>query len=59
MLSKEAWLQSQKRGLFYYQMSKQSVKDVVSLSVKDKDITSYQLLLTKQDRACKLKYFLL
>ena len=36
-----------KRGLFDYQMSKQPFKNVVSMLIKDKDITSYQLLLTK------------
>ena len=41
-------------------MSKQPLKDLVSISVKEKDITSYQLLLIKQDRVlCKLKYLLL
>ena len=32
-----------------YQMSKQLLKNVVSMLIKDKDVTSYQLLL-KQDR---------
>ena len=36
-----------KRGLFDYQMSKQPLKNVVSMLIKDKDITSYQLI--KQD----------
>ena len=41
-------------------MSKQPLKDLVSISVKEKDITSHQLLLVKQDRVlCKLKYLLL
>ena len=43
-----------KRGLFDYQMSKQPLKNVVSMLIKDKDITSYQLLLTKQDRVLVL-----
>ena len=30
-------------------MSKQPLKNVVSMLIKDKDITSYQLLLIKQD----------
>ena len=47
LLSKKAWLQSQlknlqKYGLFDYQMSKQPLKNVVSMLIKDKDITSYQ-----------------
>ena len=33
-----------KRGLFDYQMSKQPLKNVVSILIKDKDIKSYQLL---------------
>ena len=43
-----------KRGLFDYQMSKQPLKNVVSMLIKDKDITSYQLLLIKQDRVLVL-----
>ena len=31
-------------------MFKQPFKDVVSMLIKDKDITSYQMLLIKQDR---------
>ena len=31
-------------------MSKQPLKHVVSMLIKDKDITTYQLLLIKQDR---------
>ncbi len=31
-------------------MSKQPLKNVVSMIIKDKDITSYQLLLIIQDR---------
>ena len=31
-------------------MSKQPLQNVVSMLIKDKDITSYQLLLIKQDR---------
>ena len=38
------------RGLFDYQMSKQPLKNVVSMLIKDKDIKSYQLLLIKHDR---------
>ena len=53
MLSKKAWLQSQ-LGLFDYQMSEQPLKNVVSMLIKDKDITSYQLLLIKQDRVLVL-----
>ena len=53
MLSKEAWLQSQ-LGLFDYQMSEQPLKNVVLMLIKDKDITSYQLLLIKQDRVLVL-----
>ena len=30
--------------------AKQPLKNVVSMLIKDKDITSYQLLLIKQDR---------
>ena len=42
---------TRKRGLFNYQTSKQPLKNVVSMLIKDKDITSYQLLLIlKQDR---------
>ena len=37
-------------GLFDYQMSKQPLKNVVSMLIKDKDITSFKLLLIKQDR---------
>ena len=33
-------------------------KNVVSMLIKDKDITSYQLLLTKQDRVLVLASFL-
>ena len=43
-----------KRGLFDYQMSKQPLKNVVSMLIKDKDITSYQLFLIKQDRVLVL-----
>ena len=32
------------------QMAKQPLKNVVSMLIKDKVITSYQLLLMKQDR---------
>ena len=32
-----------------YQMSKQSLKDVVSILIKDKDIASCHLLLIKED----------
>ena len=53
MLSKKASLQSQ-LGLFDYQMSEQPLKNVVSMLIKDKDITSYQLLLIKQDRVLVL-----
>ena len=35
-------------------MSKQPLKNVVSMLIKDKDITSYQLLLIKQDRVLVL-----
>ena len=35
-------------------MSKQPLKNVVSMLIKDKDITSYQLLLIKQDRVVVL-----
>ena len=35
-------------------MSKLPLKNVVSMSIKDKDITSYQLLLIKQDRVLVL-----
>ena len=35
-------------------MSKQPLKNVVSMLIKDKDITSYQLLLVKQDRVLVL-----
>ena len=31
-------------------MSKQPLQNIVSVLIKDKDITSYQLLLIKQDR---------
>ena len=41
--------EARKRGRFDYQMSKQPLKNVVSMFIKDKDISSYQLLL-KQDR---------
>ena len=41
---------TRKRGLFDYQLSKQPLKNVVSMLIKDKDITSYQSLLIKQDR---------
>ena len=53
MLSKKAWLQSQlERWSFRLSklMSKHPLKKVVSKLIKDKDITSYQLLLIKQDR---------
>ena len=35
-------------------MSKLPLKNVVSMLIKDKDITSYQLLLIKQDRVLVL-----
>ena len=35
-------------------MSKQPLKNVVSMLIKDKAITSYQLLLIKQDRVLVL-----
>ena len=35
-------------------MSKQPLKNVVSMLIKDRDITSYQLLLIKQDRVLVL-----
>ena len=31
-------------------LSKQPLKNIVSMLIKEKDITSYQLLLIKQDR---------
>ena len=40
-----------KRGLFDYQMSKQPLKNEVSMLIKDKDIKSYHwLLLIERDR---------
>ena len=52
LLSKKAWLQSQlqKTWSFRLSMSKQPLKNVVSMLIKDKDITSYQLSSIKQDR---------
>ena len=47
MLSREAWLQSQLENVVF---STIKCLNNLSMSVKDKDITSYQLLLTKQDR---------
>ena len=47
------------RGLFDYQMSKQPLKNVVSMLIKDKDIKSYQFVVNKtRSCACKLKYLL-
>ena len=47
LLSKKAWLQSQ---IFDYKISRQALKNLISTLIKDKDITSYQLLLIKQGR---------
>ncbi len=54
LLIKKAWLQSQLENVVFsfvipYKMSKQSLNNVVSMFIKDKDII-YQLLLIKQDR---------
>ena len=42
-------------------LSKQPLKNIVSMLIKEKDITSYQLLIVNKTRscACKLKYLLL
>ena len=48
MLSKIAWLQSQLETWSF------RPSNVVSMLIKDKDITWYQLLLTKQDRVLVL-----
>ena len=42
---------TRKRGLFDYQISKQPLKNVVLMLIKNKNITSCQLLLTKRDLA--------
>ena len=41
LLSNKAWLQSQLENVVF--------STIVSMLIKDKDITSYQLLLIKQD----------
>ncbi len=54
LLSKKAWLQSKLENVVFsfvipYQMSKQSLNNVVSMFIRDKDII-YLSLLIKQDR---------
>ena len=62
LLSKKAWFTKStlKRGLFDYQMSKQPLKNIVSMLIEDKDITSYIPIAVNKTRscACKLKYSL-
>ena len=49
LLSKKAWLQSQLHNVVFSTIKcLNSRKNVVSTLIKDKDITSYQLLLIKQ-----------
>ena len=49
LLSKTAWLQSQLNNVVFSTIKcLNSRKNVVSTLIKDKDITSYQLLLIKQ-----------
>ena len=52
--AKPGYKVNSKRVLFDYQMSKQPLKNVVSMLINNKDITSYQLLLIKQDRVLVL-----
>ena len=50
LLSKKAWLQSRLENVVFSTIKYLNKKSVVLMLIKNKNITSCQLLLTKQDR---------